>query len=193
MALRAMPRATRHPPGRRQRGRAGVAGPHRRRRPDRHRPHPPGLPVLEGTAERAPEGVPKGAYILVDESGDGLDLVLIGTGSEVQLCVAAAEAARRRRARPCGSCRCRRGSCSQISPTRTRRRCCRPACPRWRWRPACSLGWERYADDVDRHRPLRRVGAGRRGPGASSGITRRQRRRPGPRPAGTRASGGRDR
>jgi transketolase len=49
------------------------------------------VPVLEGTRERAPDGVPKGAYTLVDESGDGLDLVLIGTGSEVQLCVAAHE------------------------------------------------------------------------------------------------------
>jgi transketolase len=47
------------------------------------------VPVLEGTAERAPDGVPRGAYALVDERGD-LELVLIGTGSEVQLCVAAA-------------------------------------------------------------------------------------------------------
>ena len=47
------------------------------------------LPVLGGSAERAPEGVPRGAYTLVDEEGDGLDLVLIGTGSEVSLCVAA--------------------------------------------------------------------------------------------------------
>jgi transketolase len=48
------------------------------------------VPVLEGTAERAPEGVPRGAYTLVDESGD-LGLVLVGTGSEVQHCVAARE------------------------------------------------------------------------------------------------------
>jgi transketolase len=48
------------------------------------------VPVLDGTAERAPEGLPRGAYTLVDERGD-LGLVLIGTGSEVQLCVAAAE------------------------------------------------------------------------------------------------------
>ena len=47
-----------------------------------------GVPVLDGTAERAPAGVPAGAYVLVDER-DGLDLVLIGTGSEVQLCVEA--------------------------------------------------------------------------------------------------------
>src|SRR5262245_15021265 len=46
------------------------------------------VPVLEGTAERAPDGVPRGAYTLVDEVGD-LGLVLIGTGSEVQHCVAA--------------------------------------------------------------------------------------------------------
>ncbi|HEY8217521.1 MAG TPA: transketolase C-terminal domain-containing protein, partial [Acidimicrobiia bacterium] len=48
------------------------------------------VPVLEGTAERAPDGVPRGAYTLVDEGAD-LELVLIGTGSEVQLCVAARE------------------------------------------------------------------------------------------------------
>ncbi|MFZ4516513.1 MAG: transketolase [Acidimicrobiia bacterium] len=46
------------------------------------------VPVLDGTAIMATEGVRVGAYVLVD--GDGpLDLVLIGTGSEVQLCVGA--------------------------------------------------------------------------------------------------------
>ena len=48
------------------------------------------LPVLEGTAEQA-EGVARGAYVLVP-AGDDPDLVLIGTGSEVWVCV---EAARR--------------------------------------------------------------------------------------------------
>jgi transketolase len=47
------------------------------------------VPVLEGTAERAPEGVPRGAYVLADEAGDALDLVLIGTGSEVDVCLGA--------------------------------------------------------------------------------------------------------
>jgi len=46
------------------------------------------LPVLDGTA--ANEGVAKGAYVLVDTDGDP-DVVLIGTGSEVQHCVSAAE------------------------------------------------------------------------------------------------------
>jgi transketolase len=46
------------------------------------------LPVLEGT-DGAP--VEQGAYVLVDPAGvDDLDLVLIGTGSEVAVCVAAA-------------------------------------------------------------------------------------------------------
>jgi transketolase len=47
------------------------------------------VPVLPNTAERAPNGVPRGAYVLVDEPGDDVDLVLIGTGSEVSVCVEA--------------------------------------------------------------------------------------------------------
>src|SRR5215470_1411983 len=49
-------------------------------------------PVLAGTAERAADGLPRGAYVLVNESGDTPDLVLVGTGSEVALCVDAAAA-----------------------------------------------------------------------------------------------------
>ncbi len=46
------------------------------------------VPVLEGTAERAPEGVPRGAYVLAEEAGP-LRLVLVASGSEVALCLAA--------------------------------------------------------------------------------------------------------
>ncbi|GIU87741.1 MAG: transketolase [Acidimicrobiia bacterium] len=49
------------------------------------------VPVLEGTAERAPAGVPRGAYVLVDEAAETPELVLIGTGSEVAVCVGARE------------------------------------------------------------------------------------------------------
>jgi len=51
------------------------------------------LPTLVGTAEKARAGVAKGGYILRDASGDAAkpDLILIGTGSELQLAVAAAE------------------------------------------------------------------------------------------------------
>ncbi len=49
------------------------------------------LPVLEATAERAAEGVARGAYVLVDPAGGRPDLVLVGTGGEVHLCVEAAQ------------------------------------------------------------------------------------------------------
>nr|WP_285612477.1 transketolase [Actinokineospora globicatena] len=48
------------------------------------------LPVLEGTREKAREGVAKGAYVLRDTEGTP-DIVLIGTGSELQIAVEAAD------------------------------------------------------------------------------------------------------
>ena len=48
------------------------------------------VPVLAGTAERAPEGVARGAYVLRDAEGGAPQIVLVGTGSEVQHCVVAA-------------------------------------------------------------------------------------------------------
>ncbi len=48
------------------------------------------VPVLEHTAELAPTGVERGGYVLVHEGASRAQLVLIGTGSEVQWCVGAA-------------------------------------------------------------------------------------------------------
>nr|WP_121392396.1 transketolase [Actinokineospora cianjurensis] len=48
------------------------------------------LPVLEGTKEKAREGVAKGAYVLRDTEGTP-DIVLLGTGSELQIAVEAAD------------------------------------------------------------------------------------------------------
>jgi transketolase len=48
------------------------------------------LPIYESTRERGREGVRRGAYVLVD-GGDPPSVVLVGTGSELQLCVEAAE------------------------------------------------------------------------------------------------------
>jgi len=48
-----------------------------------------GLPVLEETCSRAAEGLARGGYRLVDSTGDP-DLVLIASGAEVALAVAAA-------------------------------------------------------------------------------------------------------
>jgi transketolase len=106
-----------------------------------------GVPVLEGTAERAPEGVPKGAYTLVDERGDGLDLVLIGTGSEVQLCVAAAEelagAGLSVRAVSMPS-----WELFAEQPAAYRDDLLPAGVPTLAVEAGCSHGWDRYADDV---------------------------------------------
>jgi transketolase len=50
------------------------------------------LPVLAGTAEKAREGLRRGGYVLREASGSGdPDLILMATGSELQLAFAAAE------------------------------------------------------------------------------------------------------
>ena len=105
------------------------------------------LPVLDTTAERAPEGLPKGAYTLVDESGTGLDLVLIGTGSEVQLCVAAGEQLSgeglsvRVVSMPSWDL-------FAAQPDAYRDATLPPGVPTLAVEAGASLGWDRYADDV---------------------------------------------
>ncbi len=47
------------------------------------------LPVLAGTKELARQGVERGAYVLADAPDGAVQVILIGTGSELQLCVAA--------------------------------------------------------------------------------------------------------
>ena len=49
------------------------------------------VPVLEGTQEKAADGVARGAYVLVEESTDTPEVILLATGSEVQLAVEAAK------------------------------------------------------------------------------------------------------
>jgi len=105
------------------------------------------VPVLEGTAERAPEGLPRGAYTLGDETGDGADLVLIGTGSEVHLCVDARE-----------QLEAEGLSVRVVSmpswelfaeqPDVYRDEILPPGAPTLAVEAGASLGWERYADDV---------------------------------------------
>ncbi|WP_295641981.1 transketolase [uncultured Corynebacterium sp.] len=49
------------------------------------------VPVLEGTKQKAAEGVRRGGYVLVESSTETPDVILLATGSEVQLAVEAAE------------------------------------------------------------------------------------------------------
>jgi transketolase len=47
------------------------------------------LPTLAGTAAAATDGVARGAYVLADAAGGAPQILLLATGSEVSLCVAA--------------------------------------------------------------------------------------------------------
>jgi transketolase len=105
------------------------------------------VPVLEGTAERAEAGVARGAYVLVDEDGDEPDLVLIGTGSEVQLCVGAQEVlagrgvAARVVSMPCWELFAALSEDEQAAVLP-------PGVLTLAVEAASSFGWDRYADDV---------------------------------------------
>ncbi len=61
------------------------------------------LPVLDRTVLGAAEGLLKGGYVLKDAPGSAPEVILIATGSEVEIALAAADTAeRRRRGRPGG-------------------------------------------------------------------------------------------
>jgi len=105
------------------------------------------VPVLDGTAERSGTGVPQGAYTLVDEGSAPLDLVIIGTGSEVALAVAA------------GATLIERGLTVRVvsmpswnlfeeQSDEYRTSVLPPECPTLAVEAGVRFGWERYADDV---------------------------------------------
>jgi transketolase len=104
------------------------------------------VPVLPGTAERAPEGLRRGGYVLAD--GDGPPrIVLLGTGSEVQLCLGAAEtlAGEGVQARvvslPCWEWFEEQGEDYRASVLP-------PGVPVLSVEAASTFGWDRYADDA---------------------------------------------
>jgi transketolase len=101
--------------------------------------------VLAGTAERAPDGVPRGAYPLVDEAGEGLDLVLIGTGSEVALCVDAVDLLPGLSVRVVSMPSWDRFA---AQPDDYRERVLPADVPTLAVEAGATFGWERYADDV---------------------------------------------
>ena len=131
--------------------------------PDRDRSHPPEGPgARRHRRTRAARVWHAARTCSSTKRRDAPDLVLIGTGSEVSVCVAARER--------CSPARGHRGACrvdAVVGPVRgaarrlPRRGAAARSRRRSRSRPASSFGWERYADDVVEHRPLRCVGAGR--------------------------------
>jgi len=49
------------------------------------------LPVLAETAERAGAGLPRGGYVLAERGDGSAQVILVGTGSEVSICMDAAD------------------------------------------------------------------------------------------------------
>ncbi len=106
-----------------------------------------GSPVLDGTAERAPEGLPRGAYVLADEPRSEIDLVLVGTGTEVAVCAAARELlgaeglSVRLVSMPSWDL-------FDAQPGEARAEVLPPGTPTLAVEAGASFGWSKYADDV---------------------------------------------
>jgi transketolase len=100
------------------------------------------IPVLEGTSF---DGVSRGAYVLRDTGGDP-HIILIGTGSEVSVCVDAADllAASGVAARVVSF---PSWDLFAAQPAEYRSSVLPPGIPRLAVEAAASFGWERYADD----------------------------------------------
>ena len=181
-AMRAMPEPAGDPPGRRQRDGPGRQGGHRpRRRPDRPDPHAARQSRCWTARPSGAERLHRGAYVLVGGRDDP-DIVLIGTGSEVSVCVDAAKLlAADGLARP-GGVHAELGAVRASRTTTTRTRSSGSGAPVLSVEAAATFGWSRWADDSV---SLDHFGAS--GPGAevlaALRLHRRQRGRPGPGPA----------
>ena len=103
------------------------------------------LPVLAETVEQAAEGVQRGAYVLRESEARDPDLVLVGTGSEVHLCLQAADLLEAE------------GTAVRVvsfpswelfaeEPPSYRERILPPGIPRLSVEAATTFGWERYVD-----------------------------------------------
>src|SRR6185437_10211125 len=118
------------------------------------------VPVLAGTAEKAPEGVGRGAYVLSDPEGTP-QIILTGSGSEVQHCVDAAATladsgvAARVVSFPSWDR-------FEAQPDEYRAAVFPPGVPVLSIEAGATLGWERYADDA--------IGIDRFGASASSAV-----------------------
>jgi len=104
------------------------------------------VPVLVGTAEKASAGVPRGAYVLEGDDTSP-DVVLIGTGSEVSVCVAAREqlVAHGVNARVVSM---PSWDCFESQDDAYRFDVLPPDIPTLAVEAGVRFGWERYADDT---------------------------------------------
>jgi transketolase len=104
------------------------------------------VPVFAETGDGAADGVARGAYVLADAEGGPADIVLVGTGSEVQHCLAArttlGESGVRARV---VSFPCWEWFAQQ--PESYRDEVFPPRVPVLSIEAGATFGWERYADD----------------------------------------------
>ena len=122
------------------------------------------LPTLDRERYAPAAGVARGAYVLADPpEGEAPEVILIGTGSEVSLCVAGLRGADRQGRAGAGGVACRAGSCSSGRTRPTAQQVLPPA--------GHGAGRRRAGDDdrlgalcrphrrQGRHAQLRRLGA----------------------------------
>ncbi len=116
------------------------------------------LPVLDPVRYPVADGVPRGAYILAEAEGGAPDIILIGTGSEVHLVLAAREqlAARGVRARVVSM---PSWELFDAQPSEYRQRVLPPAVGRLAVEAGSPLGWAQYAGAPERVIGLDRFGA----------------------------------
>jgi transketolase len=103
------------------------------------------VPVLEATVERAAEGVPRGAYVLREAQTGDPQLVLVGTGSEVHVCLEAADLLEAEGT----PVRVVSFPCWELfaeEPPTYRERVLPPGVPRLSVEAATVFGWDRYVD-----------------------------------------------
>jgi transketolase len=102
------------------------------------------VPVLAGSAELARAGLPRGAYVLSEPAGGPPEVILAGTGSEVQLCVQAADLleAEGVRARVVSF---PSWDLFELQDATYRRAVLTPGVPCVAVEAAASFGWDRYA------------------------------------------------
>ena len=122
-----------------------------------------GLPVMDAPLQAVREGVAKGAYTVVEAEGGLPGIVLVGTGSEVSLCTAAAEILKK------GGVRCRVVSMPSwdlfdAQPTSYRNLVLPPAVPKLAVEAGATQGWREYVRDSGDVMGLDRFGASAPGP-----------------------------
>ena len=82
------------------------------------------LPTFDRTKYGAASGTAKGAYILADAPGGKPEVILMGTGSEVSLCVRPTKSSRQKALRRAWSA-CHRGISLSARMRLTKKACCR--------------------------------------------------------------------